>query len=109
MLVCGQPTLAPAQGRCPRGDKNQGPCGSRSGGIVPPARKCHSLPRRAAGICGLKGQAAPIRPKCQQPAPAASAGGAPAAGSAKAAATTGPPGPRQTLIWSATCRTTHSP
>jgi hypothetical protein len=33
------PGVAPAQGPCPRGDKDQGPCGSRPGGIVPPARR----------------------------------------------------------------------
>ena len=73
--------------------------------------RCH-CPRRyaAGGPAGSRGPCCPQSgPNRQQPAPPPGAGRAPAAGSAKAAVTTVAPGPRQTRIWSATCRTSHRP
>ena len=94
---------APALG----GDKDQGPCGSRPETSCPRPTGAtpHGGTRR--GTCGLRGHAAPIRAKPSTISPPADAAGAPAAGNAKAVVTTGPPGPRQTLAWSATCRTTQ--
>ena len=92
------------------GDKDQGPCGSRPGGVVPPGPQVPlTTAVRGGGACGLRARLPRSGPNRQQPSPPAGAGGAPAAGSAKAAVTTGPPGLRQTLIWSATRRTSHSP
>ena len=66
--------------------------------------------RAAQGVIGLADKHDPSRLEaaCAK-AVTAGAGGAPAAGRAKSDLTTGPPGPRQTLIWSATCRTSHRP
>ena len=80
------------------GDKDQGPCGSRPGGIVSPGPQV-PLPTevRGGGPAGSGVMLPQSGSNCQQPAPPAGAGGASAAGSAKAAVTTGPSGPARRL------------
>jgi len=80
------------------GIRIRGPAAPGREASCPPARRCHSPRRYAAGGPAGSGVMLPQSgSNCQQPAPPAGAGGASAAGSAKAAVTTGPSGPARRL------------
>ena len=84
----GRPGNGPSAGPLSWGDKDQEPCGSRRGGVVPRPAGTTPAAVRGAGPAGSGAMLPKSGPNRQQPALPTGAGGAPAACSAKATVTT---------------------